>query len=92
MKKPLRLITWLDSSTLNRGGWMRAEEIDPYPLCRITSVGWVVKTTPRMLVLAGCESDDGHLGRLTAIPKRTILKMEKLSCTPRQSQKRNKRR
>lgn len=80
MKKPLRLVTWLDSSTLNRGGWMRSDEIDPMPLCTIRSVGWVTRLDKRMLILSGCESDGGLTGRLTAIPRRCILKMEKIEC------------
>lgn len=92
MKKPLRMVTWLDSSTLGRGGWLDPEQIHPQPLCEICSVGWIIRSTPRELVIAGCESSGGQLSRLTAIPKRTILKMEKLGCIPRMSSKRNKKR
>jgi len=71
--KRVKLVTWVDSSTLNRGGWCDRDMIAPEPLCTIKSVGWIVQQDPKHIVLAGCDSDGGQLSRLTAIPRGCIL-------------------
>jgi len=76
--KPVKLVTWVDSSTLNRGGWCDRDMIAPQPLCTIKSVGWIVQEDAKHIVIAGCDSDGGQMSRLTAIPRGCIVSMKTL--------------
>lgn len=41
--KRVALVSWVDSSTINKGAWTYPEQIHPQPLCECVSVGWIIK-------------------------------------------------
>lgn len=72
MSKRVALVSWVDSSTINKGAWTYPEQIHPQPLCECVSVGWIIKQDKKCIVLAACETTDGPLGRIVAIPRQCV--------------------
>lgn len=77
-KSSAKLITWVDSSTINRGGWTEMERVNPKPCCLIESIGWIVRSDPHSIVIAGCESEEGQFARLMAIPRGSIKRIRNI--------------
>ena len=81
----LVLVEWLDSATPADVGWTWAEDVQH--TCRILhhyTAGWLVDENDTQMVLAGCigelQADDRRqINHLTAIPKRAVLNVKKLS-------------
>jgi hypothetical protein len=73
--KSVVIVEWIDSSTINKGGWTYLDQVNPQPCCECVSVGWIVRQDKHSIVLAADETIDGPIGRLLAIPRKCITKI-----------------
>lgn len=83
MKHPLTLISWEDSA-IGHHGWQAITDVKKPAVCRIASVGWIVKRTKKALILAqnvgGLDGRaTGQVSNLIHIPASCILSEEILS-------------
>lgn len=69
------IVKWRDSSTLR--GW-RAYNDTSHEVAIITSVGWMVKQTPRTVTLTTGISECGNVCDAITIPREAITKLQRL--------------
>jgi hypothetical protein len=83
-KHPLTIISWEDSC-IGHHGWQAISDIAPKPaVCRIASVGWIVKRTKKALTLAqnvgGIDRKaTGQVSNLIHIPTSCIISESRLT-------------
>ena len=73
-------VTWLDATSLIGGPWYDREEVlskEGRRPVRIRSVGYVLYSDKKVLVLAG-SAHDARVGRVVIILRRTIVKRKRL--------------
>lgn len=69
------IVKWRDSSTLR--GWHNIDSPQHGPAV-ITSVGWLVKKTPKTLTLTTGVSECGNVVDAISIPREAVTKITKL--------------
>lgn len=72
---PAYIVRWRDSSTLR--GW-RAVDDDAHEVATITSIGWLVRQTPKTVTVTTSISECGNAVDAISIPREAITKMTKL--------------
>lgn len=70
------VVKWRDSFTLS--GWKSIDDPRHSEVAVITSVGWLIKQTPRTLTLTTSISECGNVTDAIAIPREAVMKMTKL--------------
>lgn len=68
-------LKWRDSSTLR--GW-RSIDDPTHETSTITSVGWLVRQSPKTVTITTSISECGNVADSLSIPREAILKMTKL--------------
>lgn len=69
------IVKWRDSSTLR--GW-RAVDDGAHEVAIITSVGWLVRQTPKTMTLTTSISECGNVADAISIPREAITKATRL--------------
>ncbi len=82
---PVKLVkvTWVDAA-FEGAKWLSVRSLrQSAGLVRCRHVGWVVRETKRVLVLASGLNQSGEASGVVAIPKSCILKLKRLGGTER---------
>jgi hypothetical protein len=75
MKHYAYIVKWRDSSTLR--GW-RSIDDPAHDTSHITSVGWLIRQTPKTLTLTTGVSQCGNVCDAISIPRESVTKMVRL--------------
>ena len=76
-KKPaLHVVTWED--IISRADWLDEAEVDSATPEVCLTVGWIIRDTPKQIVIADSVTVSGDWGGITVIPKSVIKKKKKI--------------
>lgn len=75
MRHHAYVVKWIDSSTLR--GW-RSIDDEQHDTAVITSIGWVVKMTAKVVTMTTAISECGNVVDAISIPRAAVIKMVKL--------------
>jgi len=77
MKRVLIRVWWTDSVMTNR--WLDDRKAGEHHVCRIESIGFLLRSEKGMIVICSSISDDtGEFGGVLAIPRGTVVRLQKL--------------